>query len=337
MDWFERITGFRECGYEATRGKLKVEPGRLLSLVNGKSYGIGSLELVSLQTLREKAQSGGRLPGRLKVEIVRGDVRLLHRAPENAGALFQVASQFNMLEMTGPTVTPEQGVTRYDEDDTQGPACAIAAGAATIYRNYFAPAGDGFGQTADRQLDGLALMGEALARATRLKVTSLWEMQNGYALCSKSGLRAISKHVEALDSDERDDLAGTLCVGLHQDVEVTDAEGPDRPIVSQLFCSALPVRYSNVPLAEWKTFASLILEAAYEATLLAAVLNAQRGASNVVLLTRLGGNAFGNDDEWIDSAVRRALRIAAVCDLRVKIVSYGLPSATTVQMARDFK
>ena len=337
MDWFERITGFREAGYEATRSKLRVESGRLHSLVDGKSHGIGSLELVSLHALRERAQTGGGLPGRLKVEIARGDVRELHRAPENAGALIQVASQFNMLEMTAPNVTPEHGVTRYCEDHTQGPACAIAAGAATIFRNYLASVGDGFGQTAERQLNGLALMGDALARATGLPVTSLWDMQNGYALCSKSGLRAISKHVEGLAPGERDALAGTLCVGLHQDVEVTDAEGPDRPTVSQIFCSALPVRYSHVPPAEWKTFASLILEAAYEATLLAAVLNAQRGASNVVLLTRLGGNAFGNDDEWIDSAVRRALRIAAVCDLRVKIVSYGLPSATTVQMARDFK
>ena len=49
--------------------------------------------------------------------------------PENAGALFQVASQLNLLEMTGPEVTPEDGVTIYQDDRTQGPACAIAAGA----------------------------------------------------------------------------------------------------------------------------------------------------------------------------------------------------------------
>ena len=335
MDWFEHITGFKEAGYEATRSKLKVESGRLHSLVNGKSYGIGSLELVSLQTLRERAQSGGGLPGRFGVQIVREDVQKLHRAPENAGALFQVASQFNMLEMTSPEVTPEHGVTRYLSDPTQGPACAIAAGAATIFRNYFVPVGDGFGQTSDRQLDGLAPMGDALSRAIGLPVTSLWEMQNGYALCSKSGLRAISKHVERLALDQRDALAGTLCVGLHQDVEVTDAQGLNRPVVSQIFCSALPVRYSDVPANEWRTFASLILQAAYEATLWAAVLNAQRGASNVVFLTRLGGNAFGNDEEWIDSAMRRSFRVLEGFALRVKIVSYGVPSRDTLQLALD--
>ena len=49
----------------------------------------------------------------MKASVVRGDVRQMQRAPEYAGALFQVASQFNALEMTGPEVTPEDGVTRY--------------------------------------------------------------------------------------------------------------------------------------------------------------------------------------------------------------------------------
>jgi hypothetical protein len=56
---------------------------------------------------------------------VTGDVRRMHLLPESAGALFQLASQFNLLEMTGPEVTPENGVTIYQHDHTQGPACAI--------------------------------------------------------------------------------------------------------------------------------------------------------------------------------------------------------------------
>jgi hypothetical protein len=136
MDWFERLTGFCETSYGDTRAKLKVEGSRLQSLINGKSYGIGVLELVPLQTLRERVKSAVAVPGRLKVSVVTGDVRHMHQSPENAGALFQVASQFNLLEMVSPTVTPEHGVTRYQNDCTQGPACAIAAGAATIYRNY---------------------------------------------------------------------------------------------------------------------------------------------------------------------------------------------------------
>ena len=85
MDWFEELTGFREAGYDDTRGKLKVEGGQLKSLVNGKSYSIGELELVSLQALRERVASAGALPGRLKVSVVTGDVRHMHRSPTTLG------------------------------------------------------------------------------------------------------------------------------------------------------------------------------------------------------------------------------------------------------------
>lgn len=78
-------------------------------------------------------------------------------------------------------------MTRYQSDPTQGPACAIAAGAATIYRNYFAPIGGSQGQTAKRQLDGLADLGVALSSALKLPVGNLWKMQNGYRLGYSNG------------------------------------------------------------------------------------------------------------------------------------------------------
>ena len=65
-------------------------------------------------------------------------------------------------------------------------------------------------------------------------------------------------------------------------------------------------------------------------------LNAKRGGSNVVLLTRLGGGVFGNDDAWIHSAMMRALEKARAFDLDVKLVSYGTPSAELLRMARAF-
>jgi hypothetical protein len=82
MDWFERLTGFRETNHDDTRAKLAVDGNRL------------------------KGKSAQALSGWLKVSVVRGDVRKMHRLPENANALFQVASQFNLLEMTSYDVTP---------------------------------------------------------------------------------------------------------------------------------------------------------------------------------------------------------------------------------------
>jgi hypothetical protein len=239
--------------------------------------------------------------------------------------------------MVSPDVTPEQGVTRYQSDPTQGPACAIAAGAATIYRSYFAPIEGSQGQTARRQLDGLADLGAALSSAMKLPAGDLWTMQNGYALGTQSGLDAIGRHLGTLATDQIDILRGKLRIGIHRDVEVTEVEGPDRPRVSQSFCSALPVAYSRVPPAHWELFALLVLEAAYEATMWAAVLNAQRGTSNVVFLTLLGGGAFGNHGNWIHAAMRRALELMTTFDLDVRLVSYGTPSKEIVAIADEFR
>lgn len=324
MSWFERLTGFREMSYVETQIRLSVVEGRLQAPSSIRGRAIGAFSMPSLVELRASV-AAVRRPGRLQLSIVEGDVRDMHRLPENRGALFQVASQFNMLEMIGPDVTPEDGVTRYEHDRTQGPACAMAAGAALICRNYLVPVGDGIGQTEDRQLDGLADLGAALSQNLGVEIASLWSMRNGYALPSDEGLRAVADFLRAADETTRDDLRGRLRVGLHQDVEVTDGPAPG-PLVNQIFCSALPVAYGRHPAAAWAPFARLVLEAAYEATLLATVLNAARGVSNRVLLTRLGGGAFGNMDDWIDDATMRALRLARQYDLDVAIVSRGRPS-----------
>jgi hypothetical protein len=336
MDWFEKLTGFRETDYERTQARLEVEGENLCSRVNGARYGVGELSLVSLHDLRERAALAGNRPGRLRSGIVSGDVGRMHQKPENAGALFQVASQFNLLEMVSPTVTPEHGVTRYQDDPTQGPACAIAAGAATVYRNYFVPVGGSAGQTATRQLDGLADIGVALSSSLNLPIDELWTMQNGYALATKAGLDAIGEYLGALTPDQMDLLRGKLRVGIHRDVEVTTAVGRDRPRVSQAFCSALPVAYSRIPPNHWQPFGTLILEAAYEATMWATVLNAERGASNVVFLTLLGGGAFGNDAGWIHAAMRRALKIMRPFELDVRLVCYSSPSKELLAIAEEF-
>ena len=132
-------------------------------------------------------------------------------------------------------------------------------------------------------------------------------------------LRAVHRvwsRVDRADArrDERrrkDSLRDRLRVGLHWDVEVTGGITPGL-LVSQVFCSALPVAYTRIASTRFRAFATLVLEAAYEATLWAAVLNAHRTASNVVYLTRVGGGVFGNETAWIDDAIRRALRWSMV-------------------------
>jgi hypothetical protein len=331
MDWFESITGFREEAYDATRSKLSIVGDRLHSTHSDRSTAVGRLETPSLAELRQR--TAGLLTGQgpTRVSCVEGDVRRMHRDRANSGALFQVASQFNLLEMVDPSVSPEDGVTRYQSDGTQGPACAIAAGAGTIYRNYFAPVDGHPGQRQDRQIDCLRGIGDLLGNAEG----SLWKMRNGYCLTTDEGLASIDGRLRSLDPSQRDALKGQLRIGMHWDVEVTDERAGH--LVSQAYCSALPVSYNRIrQRADWARFACLVLDAAYEATLLSAALNRQANDMPVVYLTRLGGGAFGNDAQWIAAAVRGALAVCRDAALDVRIVSHAGPAPDMLDLVNEF-
>ena len=319
--WFEHLVGFPERNYHETQDRLEVVGDSLRSRVNGRVVRIGTLETPTLAELRQRASAAAvAVPGQLSVSSVIADVGALHRRPDLRHALFQVASQFNLLEMASPDITPEDGVTRYAFDSTQGPACALAAPGATIYRNYCLPVAGAFGQTATRQVDCLADLGRALGNTDG----RLWEMRNGYALCSAEGLTAIAHRLGSLDATSRTALGGHLRIGLQWDVEVAGGDGEH--VVSQAFCAALPVAYGAPPPDAWAPFARLILEAAYEATLCAATINARQTGVRTVLLTRLGGGAFGNDQEWIDQSLAAALARFADVGLTVLLVTRDAPS-----------
>eukprot|EP00966_Prymnesium_polylepis_P127746 2953673-Prymnesium_polylepis.1 len=102
--------------------------------------------------------------------------------PANGGAVFQAASQFNCLEMVDQRVTPEHGITIYADDRTQGPKCAMACPAATVYRNYLHKGGQGMQQ----QVDCLDAVGGVVENDGG-GGPRYWRMQNGYALPPKPG------------------------------------------------------------------------------------------------------------------------------------------------------
>ena len=67
-----------------------------------------------------------------------------------------------------------------------------------------------------------------------------------------------------------------------------------------------------------------MLDAAYEATLWAAALDAAAGrGSGQAMLTFIGGGVFGNRPEWIEGAIARAcVRLRGV-GLRVVVCHHG--------------
>ncbi|MBC6994960.1 hypothetical protein H9S92_12345 [Lewinella lacunae] len=318
--WFENLTGFKEESPANVREKILVEGDTLLSTVNHRRFTFGQLEVLSLEELRQSSPPLSAYRGKLLLSEVVGDVQAMHAQAANAHALFQAASQFNLLEMIGPNVTPERGIDRYEEDFTQGPACAIACGAGTIYRNYFVRVGEQIGQSADKQIDCLAGIGRELDNEN----LHLWSMKNGYALANEQGLLTINKKLSALSHAQREDLKGKLQVGVQWNTEVTLNDGQQK--VSQIYCSALPVAYSQVEPMYWERFARIVLEATYEATFFAAVRNLESHGSNVLYLTLVGGGAFGNEVDWILESLEKAASKFREVPLDVRIVSYGKPN-----------
>ena len=311
--WLEALTGVRESGVDDVGALFVVDAEWLTSQVNDRRMRCGRFETPSVGELRSRIAAVEDSLGRLTAREVVASIQDLHVEEGNAGALFQVASQFNTLEMISPSATPEDGIERYETDCTQGPACAISCGAGTIYRNYLVEIGGQRGQSARRQINCLADLAAALEADI--------DVRNGYALPSEDVLSLIGQVFDGVSPANRDELVAQLRVGVQWDTEVTIRDAGH--LVTQAYCSALPVAYSSLPAKLWEPFARLVLDAAYEATLAASVLNARATGNNRVFLTLLGGGAFGNRTAWILDALRRALDLYANYDLDVAVVSNG--------------
>ena len=320
MTWFDELTGFPERSGDEVRANLRLDGTYLTSQANNRTFNAGSFATPSLTQLRSGSQTGnGR---RIRVAEIVGDVRLLHQDVANENAIFQVASQFNCLEMAAPHVVPEDGVGIYENDWTQGPACSICAGAGTIYRNYFVDVNGVIGQTRDNQIDCLSDIGRHFGAHP-------WKMENGYCFPSRASLADIEAQLSSCREESLDELRGKLKVGVQSKTQVT--VGDATHLVTQVFCSALPVSYSDIPACKWDHFPRLILDAAYESAFHVAVQNLADTGSRKLYLTLVGGGVFGNKLDWILSSIGRSLELFAWADLEVYIVSYGSSSSEVMR------
>ncbi len=100
----------------------------------------------------------------------------------------------------------------------------------------------------------------------------------------------------------------------------------DGVTVTQVYCSAMGIGYAGIAAEAWEVPARTVLDAVYEATLWAAVLNARRTGVRTVFLTFVGGGVFRNPMRWIADAIGRAVRrlADAGADLDVRICHYRL-------------
>ena len=393
--WFETVFGFpEERQYDNVRLKFRIEndgtddatlhttvpPGSTTDnseIIKSRQFHIGKFETPSVQALRNvlsalsspsndtndscdatNATNSDRIKNDargLSFEHIVGDVGKLHRHSDNNGAVVQVASQFNCLEMISPRHTPNDGITIYANDQTQGPICALACPAGTLYRNYFIGENGndthtGQGGLKSNQIDNLEDIDKYLHNTpppisedelatinddiTNIhqptRKNKYWKMENGYALPSRgTSIRELGERIEEGGSELKQNITSLLRVGVHWSTEVWNANqnnNKDDHRVTQVFSSALPIGYDNTlsTIQDWEPFARLVLNGTYEATLLiASILARQKGERIKVFLTKVGGGVFGNPSEWIESSIRTAIDKFEKEPIDIYLVHYG--------------
>jgi len=164
MAWFQDTFGFKENrSYQQNRSMFRMEGDVLVcdtAPPAARRQHVGPFTTPSVAELRADLPEEMVNP-QIKKEHALGSLSFCHIGDNvtslicderNADSVFQAASQFNCLEMVGPGVTPRQGITGYAGDPTQGPKCALACPAGTVYRNYLCQGGKGQG---DIQIDCL--------------------------------------------------------------------------------------------------------------------------------------------------------------------------------------
>mmetsp|Transcript_4358 Transcript_4358/g.6394 ORF Transcript_4358/g.6394 Transcript_4358/m.6394 type:complete len:396 (+) Transcript_4358:57-1244(+) len=324
--------------YEYVRTQFELEENDtvLKSLANGRKFYIGPFGTPTLNDLDRRldeatssrvdtnfntnvdesaTKNNGEAESLLQFEHLVGDVGAFHMDPQNEGAVFQAASQFNCLEMVGPTVTPDDGITRYEYDRTQGPICAIACSPGTLYRNYFVN-GHGQGGKEGSQIDCLDEIGASLGN----EEFNFWTMENGYMFpCESNSMRRLGRHIRTLckpkkdakrksassnistDKEEetgvtlRGEIMGALKVGVQWDTEVVaiksprsakNKQGEKAPpmphCVTQVYSSALPIAYDDTLTRkkDFEEFARIVLDATYHATFAVAAIKAVEASNN---------------------------------------------------------
>jgi hypothetical protein len=211
-------------------GELKARVQRLAASLT--AYERKLLEQVARNTFSDDSV--------IRMENINGDSLSLHEEAENIGGVIQAASQFNMLEFPSPNCAPEDGITQYVFDRTQGPACAIACAPGTAYRNYLVPFDEKLsrfdprtsndkscrGQERLRQLDGLNGFAKDLVGFdddqdlgdSKHRLTEYFKVFNGYIESSEENLSKLRDILK--DKDRAARLISKLRIGVQEDTQV---------------------------------------------------------------------------------------------------------------------
>lgn len=334
--FFRDIVGVNEAQFRKSRElmqKARPAPGKILNLSTQQIYQTGEFRLKTLGELRKATATPdpNRAPGTLHLLLSENDpssldIGRLQSLPRFRKALFQVASNFNALELMSPH--DQRAMTEignYTLDRTQGPFASISAAPGLIARHYYAFESPNRPPDTWRQkYDGAQI---EMLKATALRVT------NGYVTLDKDALAYI------LDPED-------IAVVVHRDIQVTFGQtagsqhlrvSDTEQTIDQVFTATLDLgsrqtHFVHEHRAEVARLAKSLLRAAYESTLLAAV----EGKRKEVVLTLIGGGVFQNPTEWIVETLENLVPLIVNSGLVVYLNCFRGPEcAESLRRMRD--
>lgn len=348
-DAFKNVMGipeneFRSLPADRQANLKRVQPDGSLDLVNQKTkqrFHAGKLELLSLGDLRRAADAkmateGARDTGTIDViekskdctkeQSNRAvDIGELQAHHANRDAVFGVASNFNALEtVSAQDNVTEKQISSYLSDRTQGPFACLSAMPGIIMRTYYyfcdgnkQNAGQ-WRQTQEHQINLLHGLGV--------------EVQNGYVV----------EPLDTLQTKITEENADKFAIAFHSGIQVTNGYMSGnrhesfydrRQTINQAIAAAFALNYGS-PCYSGEvanTIAKRILNWTYEAILKAAYVKGKKR----VILPRIGGGVFNNEQQWIDEALAAQAEFIRKSGLHVTLNNYTTVNPQTTERLKD--
>lgn len=286
IDFCRTVLGVSEKAIQKMSLKDRITVAKEAMVENGE-VSFGRIDLYSIDELRKKTENRKPFKGEGSVSVIVDptiDVKDLQADPQNAGANFQIASNFNGQE-AGQFCGDDRSLNELQSIFAQGEQASMSAYPGIFFRKYFS--------------GPINLLDELVAK--------------GIVTMDKRGVlvRDITSLGELVENQ------GLIKVGYHSGISVTHGSNFANIIdrgqrINQTFTAALNLG-ANPRL---KDFSSVFLRAAYEGTVRASFLHGVKK----VFLTLVGGGVFCNDLEDIAKAIQGAAAFAREKSMDVVIV-----------------
>ena len=237
-EWFSKLFGFYENPKDVF-SKFSISTDEkgdsfITSKINNKTYCVGNFSIRNLQSFGDVTERSG---GKLNIiigngtELVDADIITCETNPENDGATFQMASNFNCLDRMPGKRPPFGYLSDYPTHHEQGGPGTVACGPDLVYRQYLIPMPSG--------LNG--------------------QLTDNIELLSRTPIEVNDGYVGKIPKDFDYSDLNLYQIGVHQNIDVTlgraGRHGNQYRIITnqrihQVFCSTIP--FVSVPNSEFE-------------------------------------------------------------------------------------